>query len=1752
MGYGEIFFIGSGRHIMERIIKIISGIILLTLIGCSGDVFHNYKKERDAMSIPYTPDTTPPHIVSVEAIANDKIKITFDEPIDPASAVDYKNYYIQGANRVNVLPSPAPYVDVDNKSVIVSVSTGLQYGMYHGREYTLLVQNVKDINNNKILNAIAKFLGRGLIVSEVFTTINGNEVKMTESGPYPYINANTITCTIKVNGSLDGYYSYSLDNSQFSSEIECSEPLVLTNLSEGIHVLKVVGKNSNGTLQDINQATEVQFIVDITPPVATLSKTPESVTNAKEIAIVVSGTDVVYYTYRINNEPWSNRISVTAPIMRNNLLDGNYRLEVKGIDEAGNEQNTPTVYEWQIASGSVISFVSKPDRYTRLKNVSIVLGGNNIYFYKYSINNQVWSGYISIDEPIVLNNLNDGDYTIRVIGALIPGDTSTETEELSYTWTVDTVAPQCTLSNLPLNPTNRQKTAIVVSSQNGDVVAYRYRLFINGVAGDLSGVYSVSTPIELTALAENTYTIKVMGIDAAGNMQSESAATEYTWNVDITPPTAVLTNLPASNTNINSIDIAVSPGDSNVVAYRYSFNGSPWSAEIIKNINIQKINIADGIYTLSVIAKDLAGNWQSFQMPTEYVWEIDTVPPTIVLLNKPPAVTNVLNADFVIGGVGVIKYRYKFDNNDWSQEYDRIEYPDITLNNLSEGSHIIEVIGVDKAGNWQQQPTVYSWNINTSMPTAILSGCPPYYTNINSINISISGVDSYKYKFDNDNWTNEIPSSNPISINTISEGYHILKVIGKNALSQWQEVESATTIEWIVDTISPTAQLENTPQSPTNNQSITVRVYGVGVYAYKYSIDNPDPTGSQEILVQNDDTINVDNIATGTHTLYVIARDEAGNWQQVSNATTYTWIIDTSTPVAQFDIATLPASITNATGINIKIMGDIIAYKYKLDNGSWSGEIDIAYPITKLGLTEGSHSIYVIGKNQAGTWQAESAATSYTWVIDITPPIPPEIILGNLPNNPTNDTSINITVSGTGITHYKYKINAEDWSDPIALGNNIVRNGLLENTYILYVIARDEAGNWTAVENAKTYTWRIDTTSPIAAITNRPDNPTNQTSAEFIIAGTGIVQYKYKLNNGIWSDWIDVSQHIILSNLTDGTHTMYVCGRKSDTPPYFEQAESDATTYSWEVDTLPPVATLNNLPSNPTTQTTVNISVTGTQVIAYRYRLNNGAWVPASSEIIKDFPITMSGLTPGNYTIDVIARDLAGNWQIAPTSYSWTINPPPLTSPATADMGDYATSASLTFSWVRPYGTADVKIQIASDTNFNNILFEAIIGNVDFYNYIVSSTEVQTYFARVSVNDQTGKPINDPSWKAWGTPSNGITVTGGVYGTIKDISGTILSGVTIELRKMVDNTLVQSMQSDSNGEFAFSGVPIGSNYYKIIATKTGYYSATKQNITITLGGQTTAGILYLVPTSATSGTITGTVIDANDASKLSGVSVQIYDWQNNLLDTKTTASNGTFTTITLNPGVYSVKFVKTGYYDLVVDNVVVNGNKNMGRQAICAYLVEPLVRVIVLWGQYPNDLDLHVVGPTSQTVTEADTNYNNPQNRFHVGYIGYSSTAWQYNYNEQTGLYERGTGGSTTVPDRTGTKSTTALVQDVYPGNPITGAGYGPEAINLWRYGGVQYARGIYTYTVRNYEGTDWYAGGINIVVRIYDSQGMVREIIMPTGANDPGNTTRDWKACKITIQGNSRSQRYIYVPSILQGVFFNAGVDRNKAGFDW
>ncbi len=91
-----------------------------------------------------------------------------------------------------------------------------------------------------------------------------------------------------------------------------------------------------------------------------------------------------------------------------------------------------------------------------------------------------------------------------------------------------------------------------------------------------------------------------------------------------------------------------------------------------------------------------------------------------------------------------------------------------------------------------------------------------------------------------------------------------------------------------------------------------------------------------------------------------------------------------------------PPSITTSTSAMLKVAGPgMYAYKWKLNNGPWSGEVSLtndflitatlfsnAVPISLSGLSNGTYTVSVIGKNSAGFWQGTNSATvSDAWTV---------------------------------------------------------------------------------------------------------------------------------------------------------------------------------------------------------------------------------------------------------------------------------------------------------------------------------------------------------------------------------------------------------------------------------------------------------------------------------------------------------------------------------------------------------------------------------------------------------------------------------------------------------------------------------------------------------------------------------------------------------------------------------------------------
>jgi hypothetical protein len=82
-----------------------------------------------------------------------------------------------------------------------------------------------------------------------------------------------------------------------------------------------------------------------------------------------------------------------------------------------------------------------------------------------------------------------------------------------------------------------------------------------------------------------------------------------------------------------------------------------------------------------------------------------------------------------------------------------------------------------------------------------------------------------------------------------------------------------------------------------------------------------------------------------------------------------------------------PAGTTGRTGATITVGGPgVVAYRYKLDNGAWSAETPLSTPINLSGLSNGTHTLYAVGRNPAGAWQPDATATTRTWTVNTSAP----------------------------------------------------------------------------------------------------------------------------------------------------------------------------------------------------------------------------------------------------------------------------------------------------------------------------------------------------------------------------------------------------------------------------------------------------------------------------------------------------------------------------------------------------------------------------------------------------------------------------------------------------------------------------------------------------------------------------------------------------------------------------------------------
>jgi hypothetical protein len=208
--------------------------------------------------------------------------------------------------------------------------------------------------------------------------------------------------------------------------------------------------------------------------------------------------------------------------------DGPKTVCVQYKDAAGNVSPTYTDSITLDTVNPIATVDSGPDNPTNQTNATFTFSSSKSGS---SFQCQLDGGtFASCTSPKVYSGLADGQHVFSVRASSL-GNTGPPT---AYTWTVDTIGPDTTISSTPpTTSSSASATFTFTSSEAGSTFACSL---------DVNGFTPCASPQAYSGLGDGTHTFRVQAVDAAGNVDSTAAA--YSWQIvgvgpgttDRTPP----------------------------------------------------------------------------------------------------------------------------------------------------------------------------------------------------------------------------------------------------------------------------------------------------------------------------------------------------------------------------------------------------------------------------------------------------------------------------------------------------------------------------------------------------------------------------------------------------------------------------------------------------------------------------------------------------------------------------------------------------------------------------------------------------------------------------------------------------------------------------------------------------------------------------------------------------------------------------------------------------------------------------------------------------------------------------------------------------------------------------------------------------------------------------------------------------------------------------------------------------------------
>ncbi|EBV3279439.1 Ig-like domain repeat protein [Salmonella enterica subsp. enterica serovar Wangata] len=1108
---------------------------------------------------------------------------------------------------------------------------------------------------------------------------------------------------------IDGR-DYTIENTGGNLTFTPEQPL-----SDGQHTISVTVTDIAGNTKT---SAELQIEIDTQVQIDSVTLTTDSgvndhdnVTNANrpsfEIATPDDVTSVLVSFDGVNWTPISkNAAGQWEFTAGSELPDGHYTLHVQATDRAGNTANSTLDFtvDTQINGLSVVMLddagqdtvdgitnITSPrfeiSAGEPLQSVTVILNGKSSTLTQGAGNKWLFTP----DTPLV-----DGTYKIEIVAEDIAGNKVNK--EVSFT--IDTIISDPSINLLDAddsgessvdNITNVTKPRFVIGNVPADIDTVVIR--INGISYPVTAngnnLWEFQVPV---ALNDGVYEAVVVFRDIAGN----TSETTLPFTIDTTTSVSVRMD-PASDTgNSNSDNLTnkqnpkfEGTAESNaklVITIVDDKSGREVLKQTITvgadgNWSVTPNILPDGIYTINVVATDVAGN--TAQTQEKFTIDTVTIDPTIRLSD--PSVDDQheatsLRPEFKGIAEAFSTIMIKWDgkvvgsananaNGDWSWTPPSV---------LAPGSYVVSIVAKDKAGNESSQvdfpvvipvidvtpPTIKfseesdsgalgDFTTNNKTPTLVGNTLPNTI-----VSIYVDGVKVGEATADTaGRYTFQLPE--------MKDGHYVVQVgiVNPRDNSELRSTAVDVTIDtevaelvWnisgmqegeYINTVTPEIGGTSEP-----NSKITIFVNGVekaiayttgaghwGVVLPALGNDgNYELTFKVEDVAGNIREFGPQNVILDTviSPLTVVLR-EADDSGKVGD-----WI--TNKPHVTIDGTAEAGStltIRNPQGV-------VIATLVVGDDGRWSAELD---------LREGSNAFVVISEDKAGNSQQKDILIEHDTQIEIS-----DISLSRDTNSgdkydliTNNKSPVLVAMTDPGATVQVY-INGVLQGTVEANSSGNISYTMPENSadgeYQVQFVATDLAGN--RVESAIT-TVTID--SQIAVFDIDEDSlPALSNNRALSVSGVGeagsqvsifvdgkLVNVVMVEADGSWS------APILLQD--DGTFNIYfsitdVAGNTEVSKNYSVDVDSSTAFPTLNLDELSNSGSHDDLITNHNKPVLTGTAEAGAtihiyvdeKIVANVLVLEDGTWSYQFDNALKD----------GEYSIRVVAEDLAGNTAESP------------------------------------------------------------------------------------------------------------------------------------------------------------------------------------------------------------------------------------------------------------------------------------------------------------------------------------------------------------------------------------------------------------------------------------------------------------------------------------------------------------------------